>query len=787
MDRYCGYIDEDCDEKITEKKSGVFVAYPSDPAYVSETIKQAVETSREGSNQKIISWEDLPVTGSIIFCEICKAIAKAEAVVADITTLNFNVMFELGYAIGLGKPVIPIRDDSYTRDQELFEEVAIFDVVGYQKFTHVDDLRRIFSATGQATPLKLREQSPSNVEPIYIVKSPHNSEASTRILSAIKKSAFYRFRAYDKSETPRLSLYDAYKQVSGSFGVVVHMIASEREGSRVHNAICAFVAGLSCALGRRTLMLQEGDERQPIDYRELIVHYKQMKTLNNALERFVRRVADAKIKGVPRASEGGGELEKVDLGDTAAENEITALPSYFIRTPQFQQAKQGHARLVVGRKGSGKTANFYAVREAIRNKRSLIIDLKPDGDHFTKLRDQVLQHLKEGVQLHTLTSFWGYLLLLEVAKKLIDRERGGAWHDQERLERFRELEEEYNEHCLDIEGDFSERIMGLVTNISSRLPLSKVKDGVLKNNDITEMIYQQDIKNLKSLIISHLDPYEDVWLLFDNIDKGWSSFGATIADVAIVRSLLEGTRKLQRDLDHAGIDFRSIVFLRQDIYSLLENQTPDRGKESVANLDWTDRSLLEEMLRKRFVKNEAVADGPFRDIWSRYFDAHVGGTDTFGYILERSLYQPRAVLNFVTKSIQVGVGRGHSIVSESDVLAAEKAFSEDMLRNLHFEIRDIAPHFDGVVHGFIGYVKKLSREDIFLVASEIGVSEDKFEELLQILLWFSFIGVVANGEERFSYESAYDLPKLLARNRGIHPENQRFVIHPAYHKALELE
>jgi hypothetical protein len=31
-------------------------------------------------------------------------------VVADVTTLNFNLMFKIGYAMGLGIPVLPIRD-----------------------------------------------------------------------------------------------------------------------------------------------------------------------------------------------------------------------------------------------------------------------------------------------------------------------------------------------------------------------------------------------------------------------------------------------------------------------------------------------------------------------------------------------------------------------------------------------------------------------------------------------------------------------------------------------------
>jgi hypothetical protein len=709
--------------------------------------------------------------------------SAARAIVADITTLNLNVMFELGYAVGLRKPVIPIRDLSYARDKRLLEEIGIFDVIGYQDFQGSEQLSRIFAGVLDARPIKLSDVTPSLIEPTYLVRCPYDLDAATRVVSAIKKSAFYRFRAFDPAETARLSVYEAFKQVSLSFGVLVHMIDPSREGSVVHNARCAFVAGISCALGKRTLMLQEGLHKHPIDYRELVVPYDTVRVVNSAVSQFVRDVADAMSAHMPRSSQPIELLERLDLGDTAAENEITSLTSYFVKTPQYQQARKGHARLVVGRKGSGKTAVFYAVRAAVKSRNSLIIDLKPDGHHFTKLREQVLDHLREGVQLHTLTSFWSYLLLLEVAKKVLDAEQRSAWNNNVVLESFRELKAEYERHALDTEGDFSERIMALVATVTVRFP--GAENGLLQGPQITQMIYQRDIARLRELVTAHLAPYEDVWLLFDNIDKGWSSAGATRADIAVVRSLLDATRKLQDDLNRVRINFHSIVFLRKDIYELLADQTPDRGKESVASLDWSDEQLLEELLKRRFERNPEVS-GDFRQIWARFFPAHVGSEDSFRYMIARSLYQPRAVLNFVSKCLQVAVGRDHRFVAEEDILTAEKAFSEDMFKNLHFEIRDVRPQYHNILQGFVGYAQTLAIEDITLIASQAGVQESDIPQVLDALMWFAFIGPATSAGARYSYEMSYDLGKLKALQRGIPPEKQMFAVHPAYHKALEI-
>ena len=113
-------------------------------------------------------------------------------------------------------------------------------------------------------------------------------------------------------------------------------------------------------------------------------------------------------------------LEKVDIGDLAAENEIKGLSSYFVPTGQYNEAKRGRARLIVGRKGAGKTAIFYSIRSTYKPSRQhLVLDLKPEGHQFVKLRETVLTGLSPGVQQHALTAFWNYLLLMEIARKIL--------------------------------------------------------------------------------------------------------------------------------------------------------------------------------------------------------------------------------------------------------------------------------------------------------------------------------------------------------------------------------
>src|SRR6266511_5940006 len=81
---------------------------PSQPQQIAATIEAAVAKANATRRQfNWSTWRDLPIAGQIIFCEVCKGIRSSSTVVADVTTLNFNVLFEIGFALGLGMPVVP--------------------------------------------------------------------------------------------------------------------------------------------------------------------------------------------------------------------------------------------------------------------------------------------------------------------------------------------------------------------------------------------------------------------------------------------------------------------------------------------------------------------------------------------------------------------------------------------------------------------------------------------------------------------------------------------------------
>jgi hypothetical protein len=542
---YCEYAGGPCDQSFEGlRPTDGFAIYASEPPFIADTIEAAVKRVQQHQpNQRWMTWKDLNIPGQIVFCSICKALRSTERVIADVTTLNFNVLFEIGYALGLGIAIQPVRDRNFVQDEKAFDELGMLDTFGYSGFQNSKDLAeqilkwRVQPVASLPSPIN-REQ------PIYLVRSHVQNEGMVRLMSALKKSGL-RFRSFDPRETSRLSLHEAIKQVNASLGVIVHLLAAARSGATVGNARCALVAGIAMAQGKRVLMVQEGDDRQPIDFRDVVKGYTTASQVSDYVIPLIKSVVEELQEGqFVAVALPLNLIEKIDLGDLAAENEIKGLSSYFVPTGEYNEAKRGRAQLVVGRKGSGKTAIFYGIRSTYKPSHAhLVLDLKPEGHQFTKLREALLQHLSPGIQQHILTAFWNYLLLMEIARKVVEDEARLSYQRPDRRAAWLKVAGLYGEDNSAEQGDFSERLLALVDTIIARNTAIK---SISSTPEVTQLVYGRDIRPLSDAVSEYAVSArkEAVWVLIDNLDKSWPVQSARTEDVLLIRCLLEACKRL---------------------------------------------------------------------------------------------------------------------------------------------------------------------------------------------------------------------------------------------------
>jgi len=762
-----------------------FFAYPSAVNLIAQTIRSAASQIPD-----LKTWEELDIPGRFIATEILSNIEESDFLLADISRLNFNVVYEIGFAIGRKKRVLLFKNNAISDETPTIQEVGIFDTLGYKSYSTSEDLIGYLRQIRDVKPLPIDNQL-NEKSPLYIVQPKTKTDHDGYLVASAKKSRLY-YRSYDPTENSRLAGPDAIKNVAQSAGIILHFLHHELIDAKVHNIRSAFVAGLADGMEKRVLFVQTGETPVPIDLRDFVTTCRFQKDFKDAVDRLADQVYEDRGTQARVVGRAGNPLAAVDLGASAAENEITSLSEYYVEIDAFRRALRKEVRLVTGRKGSGKTAIFFMLRDRVRAQKSnIVLDLKPEGYQLMKLKDAVVDYLSTGTMEHTITAFWEYLLWLEMCHRIIEVDRELHKRNHEIYAPYQKLKELYSADGYSGEGDFSERLKELMRHIVQAIEAGyeEGRNQELSVAQITELIHRHDLQSLKRALIEYLSHKESLWLLFDNVDKGWASQGVSAEDLVIVRSLIEATRKIERELQKSSLSAHTIVFLRNDVFEHLVNTTADRGKETRANVDWDDPEMLREMLRRRLTRNlEADRNTDFDTLWRSICVSNVDGVESIEFLIQRCLMRPRSLLDLIGHCRGYALNLGHEKITRDDISKGCNAFSNDLLAEINLEIRDVFPNAPDLLYAFIGSPSTLSREELRQALVGHDVLEDDLAGVVNLLLWFGFLGFRwTDGSIRYIYSFMYNMKVLQGSHDKLLASGAvEYTINPAFAPALGI-
>src|SRR5437660_1046159 len=118
-----------------------FIAYPFNVREVRDAVGGTVSKIKNVHPLLTLHpWEANDIPGRCLVDPILETIGTADFVIADISRLNFNVVYEVGFSIGKRKRVILLRNKAIKRDERLAREAGIFDTIGYQDYVNSEDL-----------------------------------------------------------------------------------------------------------------------------------------------------------------------------------------------------------------------------------------------------------------------------------------------------------------------------------------------------------------------------------------------------------------------------------------------------------------------------------------------------------------------------------------------------------------------------------------------------------------------------------------------------------------------
>ncbi|UTM55968.1 hypothetical protein L4174_008870 [Photobacterium sp. CCB-ST2H9] len=344
------------------------------------------------------------------------------------------------------------------------------------------------------------------------------------------------------------------------------------------------------------------------------------------------------------------ELKDLYLGQNDGKKEAIYrdnFEEFFINEKSiYDQVQRKEKFLILGRKGSGKTFLAHYMKKMSSKNDSWNCDIRSYKD----FKFQELVHLKtEDVKPNEYYEIWRWMLLLDLSRSILKDSKMSKNEHKDKIEDF--FEENYK--SIDID---SKRIIEITK-------ANKIRGGVfrsfIENNfgdkietgsylDYIEALEFTVVKALKCTSTIHTIIYDELDDRFRDDDYYKNS----------ILSLIKAADNLNLKMVENGIEAKSVVLLRTDIFSILND--PDLNKIKRINsvkIEWGDRiskssPLIKMILTKAKKSSPLLGAASDHAAFGLLFPDNVNKIPTERFLLERTFFRPRDIITFLNSIIE---------------------------------------------------------------------------------------------------------------------------------------
>lgn len=746
-----------------------FYAYAEHPAScgdVARGVKQRLERDRYLSCRL---WSDMDVSGRSIIARILAEIDQAKILISDVSNANPNVLFETGYAIAKNKRLYPISDFSLTESQALLSSHQFLRDLGRKPGTHSDqivtpdfskklakDVASTFFSQFKISPAR----PPLPLRALYFCKPYLGTEEVSEVERAIA-SLGARYEDNPGEATPA-SLQRYLTQIMSSRAYLGIVQSVARKGVREDAIRTWFTAGLAVGFGLPTILLIDSGHPLPFDYGNYA------KTFYGAQD--ARRLVEDWIATLPKVTSSGEEHREsvgpargigyIKLGEWIAEAEDPRyFPSYFIETKEYRDIQEHGCRVIVGRRGTGKSASYLRLLDVMRDKQdAIVIGIQPLTYDFQLVRETLARFGTHSRAFAAVVTVWKYALYTEIAlhiKDAISEKHPSTWTTEE-IKFVDFLRDKFP-----IERDLFKRLESLLNDVKG-----KVASSDITVSDIAKLTNEEVLPSLRDQLQT-IWGNRSVYILANDLDKMWEGGDGADALGVLLAAFVEAGYAVQRELEslHGGKHKQKVranwhLFVKDTSYDELKRKFEQTDKLRAVNLDWRPVDLLMQVPERRFL---AHFSGVTRaEFWDKYFLAKYFGTPLRKYLDQVLLPRPRDIIVLCSYALDEASKLGHDRVLESDMEHAEMRYSEWLLESVRLENgvgKQVAVRLQNALFAKNQHLSKTDMNDV-LGAAEIADMEKS--KALRYLVRVGMIEVHVRGGH---YQRATDgdaIDRLLA-------------------------
>ncbi len=465
----------------------------------------------------------------------------------------------------------------------------------------------------------------------------------------------------------------------------------------------------------------------------------------------------------------------------------------FERPNALVDVLEGRRFLILGRKGSGKTAIYrYILNEKRHDRFALGFTF---ADYPWQFHDK--QIMPAAAQQERYLNSWQYLLLVAIARVLVSEDQSQPWSasvssDVDRLRKF--VVDTYGTTKVShLEVFNPKRIIRGLDGLQLGIAGLSAGAGISVAN--LPQVFPEVIRAVSELVLRVANPKFKYFILFDELDIGFATDSEEYQQRLI--GLLLAARWLVNLAADAGKQIRPIVFLRSDIfYEGLHFNDKNKVRDSHAvEMEWGDRGEskpLRNLMAKRFAEQMQI-DPEFA--WEAVFDEEQemrGRQSKYKHITERTFERPRDMIKFcncVLAEFLTSNLSGAERFANEHVNGARKSYSVYLRDELSDELLRHVPN-QSMVFEILSSLEyqSFTRDEIEVVWKtwqDRMPPELSLDGLLDQLFRFSVIGFYRAGGS--GYGGSEYVYRYLDRRAEFNRKAERFSVHNGLVEALQLK
>lgn len=722
----------------------IFCAYDSSCKEFRELLQQAKNLHNQYSGQiqyKLNLWEDQDINGNIIIEKIKESIESSDFFICELSTFNWNVFFELGYAIGKNKPVkLFLRKNSENINE--YSKLKLLSDCGYAcyetKKNLKDELNKKFdvNTTSSINSFAKGCISDSDSCQVLVISNSNEDQATLEINAELENKKIPS--VYNNIKEANFRPKDWYtNNISNAYGVIINLSYVDEKNIYRENAEHSFLAGICEAIDKPIMFIGHNSIKKPMDYKEKFFVYRKEHDIKDGITAFVKHHVHpclAKIEAKKRETlrEKETEVKAIQLAlNFIAEDEKNNLIEYFIENDFYKQAMTNDMRIMVGRKGVGKTALFIKLKNDLQSKSDRInVVLEPNKSDF---RNNIELLSTEKSIDRILNTLWKIVILATICKEILgysEKTRIVAEND------FWEMKNNLEKYSY---KGFFEVLEEYRANNSDRHILNIHRDPF--------------VKRIEKFVFDYIDEhkYLQISIIADNLDCIWDENINKPIQAKIIRSLVDYLRELKDRLEKHNCENSNFVFfLREDIFLYIKNNElfeTDKFGARVTKIDWKQHcNDLRSIIEKRFkvVLNLSNAD-EVQKVWLDHFN--MNGTRAFDEILKYIILRPRDLLRFIGFLFEFSDG---GPIEQHHFVLANKEYLDFIYDNMKLETRSHFCEIDRILDRLSAafdevHEKMDGKTFIRSIQSEIK-NENRIFEFIEYLIELNYLKCSINNK-----------------------------------------